>query len=93
MHDKTLERFVSIDEQVEFCRVHKLEFKYKKEARENGYPMDINFYLLRKRVSQHTPTMLQIVQGTLKSKFREDEETFINNNDKAYSRSVKGRLV
>ena len=88
---RTPERRTTINEKLNFCRVHRVEIVHKKEANEAGYPMEIDFKALPQRVLSFKDSLLMIAKGTLDSSFLKAEIEFIKQNGVTKSRSTSGQ--
>ncbi|KAG2213706.1 hypothetical protein INT45_007764 [Circinella minor] len=86
--ERTPERKVAFEEQLEFCLFHKIELIYKQEGMKKGYPYptEINFKSLPRRILSHLDTLVKIVKGLLYSSFRINEEEFVQENERVIIR-------
>ncbi|KAG2227443.1 hypothetical protein INT45_007468 [Circinella minor] len=92
LRERTLERKVAFEEQLEFCRFHKIELIYKQEGMKKGYPTEINFKSLPERILSHLDTLVKIVKGLLYSSFCINEEEFVQENERVIKRSLFARM-
>lgn len=66
-----LKRDVSNLEQFTFCRLHQLELVIKPEGIRKGYPVEIDFDGLAKRVEKLRDELEDVISGKLHSVFRD----------------------
>ena len=89
---RTPDRPHNINERLDFCQVHQVETVHKQEALKKGYPMDIDFKALPKRILSFQDSLINIAKGTLDSLFLKAEKEFIDENGLIKSRSIFGQF-
>ncbi|ORZ24630.1 hypothetical protein BCR42DRAFT_403336 [Absidia repens] len=70
LDDLPKRRFVSNMDQFRFCQLHILELKVKPEGIRLGYPIDLDFTELGKRVESLRPELERVINGKIDSTYR-----------------------
>ncbi|CAO3581658.1 unnamed protein product [Absidia cylindrospora] len=70
LDDLPKRRFVSNMDQFRFCQLHTLELKVKPEGIRLGYPIDLNFTELGRRVELLQPELERVISGNVDSQYR-----------------------